>query len=89
MGEICSVIFLQLPLYDCNVEDARFVEEKDVKTLQNFVENVRNNVIGVGKVVEIGKDSDNCGENEDDFEKTMNAALKGLKIGETVSFSLP
>lgn len=80
-----SRLQFQLPLYDCNVEDARFVEEKDVKTLQNFVENVRNNVIGVGRVVEIGKDSDNYGNNEDgnDFEKSMNAALKGLKVGET------
>ncbi|CAI2350971.1 unnamed protein product [Caenorhabditis sp. 36 PRJEB53466] len=78
-----SRLQFQLPLYDCNVEDARFVEEKDVKTLQNFVENVRNNVIGVGRVVEIGRDSDSGGENEDDFEKSMTAALKGLKLGET------
>lgn len=56
-----------------------------MKTLQNFVENVRNNVIGVGRVVEIGKDSDNYGDNENtnEFEKSMTAALKGLKIGET------
>ncbi|CAI5448897.1 unnamed protein product [Caenorhabditis angaria] len=69
----------QLPLYDCNVEDARFVEQKDVKTLQSFVENVKNNVIGVGKVVEIGKNQ----ENGDSFEKSMTNAMRGLKIGET------
>ncbi|CAB3405704.1 unnamed protein product [Caenorhabditis bovis] len=75
-----SRLQFQLPLYDCNVEDARFVEEKDVKTLQNFVENVRNNVIGVGRVVEIGS---NVNEEAEDFETTMTRALKGLNIDET------
>ncbi|KAJ1371145.1 PET Domain [Parelaphostrongylus tenuis] len=43
----------QLPLYDCNVEDARFADEKDKEVLRRFVENVRKHVIGVGQVKEV------------------------------------
>ncbi|VDM60415.1 unnamed protein product [Angiostrongylus costaricensis] len=43
----------QLPLYDCNVEDARFAVEKDKEVLRRFVENVRKHVIGVGQVKEV------------------------------------
>ncbi|KAE9413620.1 hypothetical protein Angca_006178, partial [Angiostrongylus cantonensis] len=43
----------QLPLYDCNVEDARFADEKGKEMLRRFVENVRKHVIGVGQVQEV------------------------------------
>ncbi|CAJ0584295.1 unnamed protein product, partial [Mesorhabditis spiculigera] len=49
----------QVPLYDCNVEDCRFVADQDKEVLGKFVENVRKNVIGVGKVVEVDSAENN------------------------------
>ncbi|CAJ0603968.1 unnamed protein product [Cylicocyclus nassatus] len=48
-----SRLQFQLPLYDCNVEDARFADDKDKEVLRRFVENVRKHVIGVGQVKEV------------------------------------
>uniref|UniRef100_A0A1I7XKH8 LIM zinc-binding domain-containing protein n=1 Tax=Heterorhabditis bacteriophora TaxID=37862 RepID=A0A1I7XKH8_HETBA len=45
----------QLPLYDCNIEDSRFVCEEDKEVLSKFVENVKKNVIGVGHIVEVNE----------------------------------
>ncbi|CAD6192826.1 unnamed protein product [Caenorhabditis auriculariae] len=70
-----SRLQFQLPLYDCNVEDARFVEEKDKKTLQKFVDNVRNNVIGVGKVIEVG-------HSETNESLPIEAQVERLRLGE-------
>ncbi|RCN32081.1 PET domain protein [Ancylostoma caninum] len=39
-----SRLQFQLPLYDCNVEDARFADDKDKEVLRRFVENVRKHV---------------------------------------------
>lgn len=43
----------QLPLYDSNLEDARFIDPKDVETSRKFIENMKKNVIGVGEVTEL------------------------------------
>uniref|UniRef100_A0A158P9V9 Testin n=1 Tax=Angiostrongylus cantonensis TaxID=6313 RepID=A0A158P9V9_ANGCA len=37
----------QLPLYDCNVEDARFADEKGKEMLRRFVENVRKHFLEI------------------------------------------
>lgn len=66
-----SRLQFQLPLYDCNVDDARFVTDKDKEVLSRFVDNVKKNVIGVGTVVEV--DGKTNGNNKDAslIDKTM------------------
>ncbi|KJH41066.1 PET domain protein [Dictyocaulus viviparus] len=59
-----SRLQFQLPLYDCNVEDARFADDKDKEVLRRFVENVRKHVIGVGQVKEITKEFARLNTNE-------------------------
>ncbi|CAI4231881.1 unnamed protein product [Auanema sp. JU1783] len=67
-----SRLQFQLPLYDCNIEDARFVNEGDKPVLQRFIENIKKNAIGVGTVVTVPSASTTPTGLED--------ALNGLKL---------
>ncbi|PAV68524.1 hypothetical protein WR25_02972 [Diploscapter pachys] len=70
----------QLPLYDCNVENSRFTDENDKKALGKFVENVRKNVIGMGKLIEVDGKLETCNEEDDDLADSLRKALGTIAV---------
>ncbi|KIH59152.1 PET domain protein [Ancylostoma duodenale] len=76
-----SRLQFQLPLYDCNVEDARFADDKDKEVLRRFVENVRKHVIGVGQVKEVKpkKSTSTAGSQADGVDGITNE-LTGIDL---------
>ncbi|VDP15181.1 unnamed protein product [Heligmosomoides polygyrus] len=76
-----SRLQFQLPLYDCNVDDARFADEKDKEVFRRFVENVRKHVIGVGQVKEVtANDKNNLGTDISDLDDVARG-IAGIDLG--------
>ncbi|XGW26879.1 hypothetical protein V3C99_007450 [Haemonchus contortus] len=74
-----SRLQFQLPLYDCNVDDARFANEQDKEVFRRFLENVRKHVIGVGQVQEITPKK-STGVDTNDLEE-LAKEIAGINVG--------